>query len=197
MSAEVLLLDVAMDYALDAIDTVRPELLSQSTPCSEWNLRMLLSHACESVAALQEGVCCGRVDLFPTDHHDALVDPTRCLRGRIMHLRDEWVAANGDRSIAVADQLIPLSLMTCAAALEITVHGWDVFRGSGCERPIPAGLAADLLAISPRLVPDDARHRLFAPPVRTAATATPGERLLAYLGRPSAGARSIEMENPS
>jgi uncharacterized protein (TIGR03086 family) len=185
MSTDLALLRRAADYALCAFDTVTPQLLSRPTPCHGWNLHMLLSHTGESVGALGEGLDDGRVGLFPThtDLRDA--DPARVLSVRVKALRDTWIAASDERVVAVADHRLPLSTVVRTAALEIAVHGWDVYQASGHDRPIPIDLAADLLAISSQLVPDEVRHQLFASPIVTADTAGPGERLLAFLGRPS------------
>ena len=75
------------------------------------------------------------------------------------------------------------SLMAAAAALEVTVHGWDVSRACGQRQPIPRALATALLVLAPALVPRAGRHPLFAAPVTVAATAGPSDRLAAFLGR--------------
>jgi hypothetical protein len=49
------LLEPSITYALGAALAVTPELLSRPTPRGEWDLRMLLRHACESLAAFGEG----------------------------------------------------------------------------------------------------------------------------------------------
>ena len=196
MTGEVLLLERASDYAVGAVDTVTPGLLSRPTPCSRWNMRMLLSHLCSSLAALHEGLDSGRVGLFPTEDHDTTADPTSFVRPRVARLLDKWITASDDRMIAVADHRIPLSLMAGLAALEIAVHGWDVFQASGHDRPIPPDVAAGLLTIAGLVVPDDNRHRLFAPPLATSAAASPGEELLAFLGRPAMAARPTRTQTP-
>jgi len=45
------LLEPSINYALGVVQAVTPELLSRPTPCREWDLRMLLRHASESLAA--------------------------------------------------------------------------------------------------------------------------------------------------
>ena len=70
-----------------------------------------------------------------------------------------------------------------AAALEVAVHGWDISRACGQRRPIPPALAAGLLVIAPVLVPGTDRHPLFAAPVTVTTTASPSDRLAAFLGR--------------
>jgi uncharacterized protein (TIGR03086 family) len=184
MSTDDVLLERAVSYAVSAVDTVTPDLLSRSTPCSAWDLRMLLRHGCESVAALHEGLTTGRVALYPTVDDDTTADPTQVLRARVTRLIEDWTAVSAAPAIRIADHLIPRSLMTGAAALEIAVHGWDIAQASGDNRPIPSDLAVDLLGMSQLLVPHGNRHRLFAPSVPTPSSAGPGEKLLAYLGRP-------------
>lgn len=184
MSQDLLgVLDRAVDYALSALDTVTPELLQRPTPCSEWNLRMLLAHVSESIAALQEGIDCRRVSLFPTGTGDVLVDPARDLRRRLTRLRHHRLAAGDEGPIAVADQRLTPSLLWTAAGLEITVHAWDVFRATGRDRAIPRDLAAELLAGTSGWLSACDRHALFAAPLRAPDTAGPGDELLALVGR--------------
>ena len=59
------LLKPSISYALDVALAVTPELLSRPTPCRDWDLRMLLRHASESLAAIAEGIDTGCVGLDP------------------------------------------------------------------------------------------------------------------------------------
>ena len=59
------LLAGALRYALRTVPQVTAEQLTAPTPCRDWDLRQLLLHACDSVAALTEGLCAGRVCLDP------------------------------------------------------------------------------------------------------------------------------------
>jgi len=103
--------------------------------------------------------------------------------------------------VAVGGLPVPAGLVACTGAVEIAVHGWDVSaaRGragceragcerAGCERagcggvrPIPAGLATRMLRLGPLIVVG--REGLFAVPVDVPAQASPGDRLVGYLGR--------------
>src|SRR5260370_16937674 len=66
------LLERAVSYALDSVASVRPALMRRPTPCRGWDLHALLSHACESVEALQEAIATGRVSLAPPPPPPAL-----------------------------------------------------------------------------------------------------------------------------
>ena len=170
-------------YALATLDEVSPALLTRPTPCGEWDLRMLLVHASESVSAIDEGVVGGRVGLYAAGCVDA-DDPTAGFRASVSQLLADWVRLERcPYAIEIADHVIVAPALAGVAAVEIAVHGWDISQASGQRRPIPADLAADLLAVSEYLVPDTNRHPLFADPVTVSASAGSSERLLAYLGR--------------
>jgi uncharacterized protein (TIGR03086 family) len=179
------LLEPSIRYALGVVLGVSPELLSRPTPCQEWDLRMLLRHACESLAAVHEGTKAGRVGLAPGEEDaDVVGDPARAFCVRARALLDTWIGP-GERPTVIDIAGCPLSgrLMASAAALELAVHGWDISQACGRSEPIPPLLAADLLLAARLLVPADDRYPLFAAPVTIAARASPSDRLTAFLGR--------------
>jgi uncharacterized protein (TIGR03086 family) len=180
-----LLLEPSISYALRAVVAVTPELLSSPTPCREWDLRMLLRHASESLAAIAEGIETGCVGLDPAaEHGDLAADPARAFRDCAGRLLDAWTSPGHQRRvIEIAGCPLAASVMAGAAALEVSVHGWDISRACGQRQPIPRTLATGLLAIAPLLIPRADRHPLFAAPVAVPATAGPSDQLAAFLGR--------------
>jgi uncharacterized protein (TIGR03086 family) len=179
------LLEPSIAYALAVATAVTPDLLSVPTPCREWDLRMLLRHASESVTAIGEGVQTGRVGLDPaTEDRDLAADPARAFRDRARRLRAAWTGPGNQRQvIEIAGCPLASSVMAAAAALEVAVHGWDISRACGQRQPIPPALATDLLVMARVLVPPAGRHPLFTPPVSLPATASASDRLAAFLGR--------------
>jgi uncharacterized protein (TIGR03086 family) len=169
------LLEPSISYALGAVLAVRPELLPRPTPCRGWDLRMLLRHASESLAVLGEGLQAGHIGLDPgAEDGDLAADPARVFHDRACQLLDAWATPGHQRRIVeIAGCPLAASVMAATAALEVAVHGWDI---SGV-------LATGLLVVAPVLVPGTGRHPLFAAPLAVAATATPSDRLAAYLGR--------------
>jgi uncharacterized protein (TIGR03086 family) len=179
------LLEPAIGYALTAAAAVMPEFLSCATPCRGWDLRTLLRHACESLAAICEGIDAGCIGLYPdAEGADVASDPARAFRdGAARLLRASAAPVREHEVVHIADRLLPASAMASAGALEIAVHGWDISRACGRCQPIPRALAADLLAIAPLLIPNADRHPLFAAPVSVPPEASPSDRLAAFLGR--------------
>jgi len=179
------LLEPSVSYALGAVVAITPELLSRRTPCRDWDLRMLLRHASESLAAIAEGIETGRVGLDPAaEDGDLAADPARAFRDRAGRLLDAWTSPGYQgQVIEIAGCPLAASVMAGAAALEVAVHGWDISRACGQRQPIPRALATGLLTIAPLLVPRAGRHPLFAAPVTVPATAGPSDQLAAFLGR--------------
>jgi uncharacterized protein (TIGR03086 family) len=83
--------------------------------------------------------------------------------------------------VVVGGLPLPAGIVACTGAVEIAVHGWDVSAALGRGGNIPPGLATRLLALSPLLA--TSREGLFAAAVPVSPGASPGDRLLGYLGR--------------
>jgi uncharacterized protein (TIGR03086 family) len=178
-------LEQALRYALGAAGAVTPALMPQPTPCRGWDLRMLLLHAVESLAALGQGLDSGRVGLYPAvGWPDGAADPALAFRERAAILL-AWcpAAEHGERTVTIAGCPMAAGLLALTGALEIAVHGWDISRACGSREPIPRLLALDLLEVAPLLVAAAGRYPLFAPPVPAGPAADPGDRLTAFLGR--------------
>ena len=179
------LLERALAYCLGAVGAVGPALLPRPTPCGEWDLRRLLHHLNDSLAALHEAVDGGRVALDPAavDGSPA-ANPVRTFRERAARLLGAWSGTVGDdRVVLVGDLPLAAGLVAATGAVELAVHGWDVFQACGQHRPIPDALATALLELCPLLVPAGARAPLFAAGVTAPPSAGPGDRLVALLGR--------------
>ncbi|MET9895901.1 TIGR03086 family metal-binding protein [Streptomyces sp. NPDC006465] len=192
------LLERSLAYALGSVAAVPREGLRRPTPCAEWDLGELLRHLDDSVDALYEGVADGRVGLCPAP---PAADPVCVFRERARALLGAWAAVSVAPSpAAVGDRSMDAGLLAAVGALEVAVHGWDVARACGRARPIPSGLAVELLPVARFVVADADRGVRFADPVGIPSPARPDDVLLAFLGRRpgrdsfSARARSVFRE---
>jgi uncharacterized protein (TIGR03086 family) len=183
---QVRLLERAIGYALGSVAGVAPRLLSRPTPCSDWDLRALLQHVNDSLAALSEAADTGRIGPDPAaDEGDGRrADLATMFRDRARRLLGAWASASHHHQvIAIVDRPLLTSVVAGTGAIELAVHGWDISRACGQHRPIPPTLAADLLAICPLLVTEDTRHPQFAARVAVSPIASTSDRLVAFLGR--------------
>lgn len=178
LSGSVDLLGRALDYTRERLDTVRGDLLDRPTPCADWPLARLLAHMEDSLDAFTEAAG-GAV----------AVHLTTTTEGRVAALQDKACAllgvwgrpAPGDVLVGGLD--LGSKLLVATAALEITVHGWDVGRATGDRTPIPSALARDLLPVALSTVSGADRGMRFARAIDVAPTASYDVELLAFLGR--------------
>jgi uncharacterized protein (TIGR03086 family) len=177
------LLERAVAYTRGSLQLAVGADLDSATPCERWTLRDLLEHMNDSLAAFTEAAEIGYVDLVPvrtTDRGAQLVDR---LRGRACALVAAWAEHPDSDDVVVADRVLRSNVAAAAGSLEIAVHGWDVAQACGVDRPLPAGLALDLLDVVPLVVRADDRPRRFAERVDVPLHARPSTRLLAAVGR--------------
>jgi uncharacterized protein (TIGR03086 family) len=176
------LLEHAVGYTLATAALATPRLLPQATPCAGWDLRALVLHVSDSLGVLTEALQAGQVGAGPAPGDEP--DPVACLHRRARALLGACATADaGGRSVAIGDRELAVNVAAAAGAIEIAVHGWDISAACGARRPVPPGLAAALLPIAPLLIPRATRAGLFADPVPVPAPASPGDRLVAFLGR--------------
>ena len=189
LSGAVELLAGAISYMLCVCAPIGATEMTLPTPCPNWDLAMLLGHLCQSMADLETALRTGRLDLDEPAGR-AGGDPVEALRDGAAQLLCAGYCYGGPECfVAVGDLPMPAGLVACTGAVEIAVHGWDVSAararagrdGGTSQIPIPAALATRMLRLSPLLVAG--REGLFAVPVEVPAQASPGDRLVGYLGR--------------
>jgi uncharacterized protein (TIGR03086 family) len=179
------LLESAVSYALAGAALVTPQLLPRPTPCAGWDLETLLDHLSDSIGVLHEAIAAAGISPGPAQGYGGPGrDPVARLRGQAARLLGACAAAGpAGRRVAIGDRELTASMVAVTGAIEITVHGWDIFAACGAARPVPPGLAAVLLPIAPLVITAGTRPGLFAGPVRLPGPAGPGDQLIAFLGR--------------
>jgi uncharacterized protein (TIGR03086 family) len=176
-TTRVELLERAIGYTRGNLVDVRDDLLGRPTPCSRWDLGTLLDHMVDALDAFA-GASEGLVEVAPvrTDGHVLTV-----LRDKACTLLGAWSSPAATR-VRVGDRALSSRRLLGAAALEVTLHGWDVGQATGSGRPVPEQLAAELLPVAQTLIGDADRPGWFGP-VLPAAGSSQVARLLAFTGR--------------
>lgn len=175
------LLERSLAYTRVMLADVRPDNLRRPTPCAGWTLGRLLVHMEDGLDAFTEAAA-GRVEVAPPPPTDTRVD---ALREKACALLGAWARAR-DTVVRVGDQKLEAALLVATAALEITVHGWDIGQATGRGTPIPPELAQRLLPVAQAVVHPADRGPRFGAALAVPASASHGQRLLAYLGRSEA-----------
>ena len=197
LEGAVELLDRSLAYTRVMLADVRPDLLDRPTPCSGWDLARLLAHMEDGLDAFSEAAA-GRVEVDPVPPTTTRVE---ALREKACALLGAWTAARpvGPVPVGVGGVGLDAPLLVATAALEITVHGWDVGQATGRRTPIPDDLAGGLLAIAEHVIDAGDRGPRFATPRPVAGDAAAGDRLLAWTGRAPdhmTGPRRVKTANP-
>jgi uncharacterized protein (TIGR03086 family) len=178
------LLDDGYAWTGKRIAAVRPSDLSAPTPCAEWNLRQVLNHMLGALdlhldAAIGQPVDRSRsnpdTDRFgaePAAAFDAVAARAARTWRQPGVLDGTWTLPMGP---------VPGSILAMLHLTEVVVHGWDIGRATGENAAVPAELAEPALEFSRGFATEAHRGTAFA--AELAAGHTPGERLVAFLGR--------------
>ena len=177
LTGAVELLDRSLAWTRGGLALVTPDRLGDPTPCAEWDLAALLHHMDDGLDAFTEAAT-GTVSLVPT----AGVPRLESIRAKACALLGWWCEHPPD-DVRVGDLPLPAGLLVGTAALEITVHGWDVHQALGTGRRLPEALAEALLPVAALTVGDRDRPVRFAARVEVPDAAPASRRLLAHLGR--------------
>ena len=178
LEGAVELLERALGYTRVMLTDVGPDNLDAPTPCAGWTLARLLRHMDDSLDAFTEAAA-GRVHVEPAPPTEDRVDS---LRDKACALLGAWTESR-PASVDVGDRQLDAPLLVATAALEVTVHGWDVGQATGRCAPIPDDLASGLLPLAQQIVGPADRGSRFASPCHLSTSTGPSETLVAFLGR--------------
>jgi len=180
LSGSVELLDRSLAYTRVMLADVRPDNLDRPTPCAGWTLGHLLAHMEDALDAFTEAAA-GRVEVEPVPPTTTRVE---ALREKACALLGAWTAARpASEQVEVGDLDLDAPLLVATAALEITVHGWDVGQATGRRTRIPDDLAERLMAVAQHVIDAADRGPRFASPRPAQPDAASDVRLLSWTGR--------------
>lgn len=182
LGGSVELLERALGYTRARLARVDDHLLGRPTPCDGWTLGDLLAHMEDALDAFTEAAG-GEVEVHGGGRAEGRV---AAIQLKACTLLGAWGGpAPGDVVLATSAGGLDLmsTVLVATAALEVTVHGWDVGRATGERVAIPEALARDLLPVAERVVRPEDRGVRFAAPRPVPPGAAYDVRLLAHLGR--------------
>lgn len=180
LTGAVELLERALGYTRGVLAGVTCDDLHRTTPCADWDLGRLLAHMEDALDTFTEAA--GGAVARPQPCPPAALPRVGRLQQKACALLGVWTG-QVPLDVDVGGRDVASELMVATAALEITVHGWDVGEALGGAPPVPEELAERLLGIARQLVQPADRAVRFGPPRLVPPDAGASERLLAFLGR--------------
>ncbi len=177
------------------LETVRPDQWAWPTPCSEWNIRLLVNHMARgnlNFVGLLNGAT--GADFLRLRGADALgADPLAAYTRSVQECAEAFAQAGALQQVVD----YPLGWVPGAQALAIrttdtTIHTWDLARAAGAADTLDPGLVAwiddrmeDIYAgLVETPVAAETTHRFFAAPVAASASGeSRQDQLLRRMGR--------------
>jgi uncharacterized protein (TIGR03086 family) len=181
--------DRAVASTAGIVKAVRPDQADAPTPCTEWDVRDLLSHIIGTLW-LSEALLSDRTPRHPMAPGGL---PGTDLAGQDPAAAYAEASAAALTAASAGDTLTrvhttPLGDMPGPAlagftTLDIVVHGWDLARATGQPAALDDTLAAHVLAFAEQAITPGFRAPRIGPAVPVAADAPLTDRLVAFLGR--------------
>ncbi len=176
-------LDRALAGAGRLIAGIDARQWSAPTPCTEWDVRTLVTHVTSGMltfAALVRG------EPRPDGAGYLADDPVAAYRAAAATMRAAFAAPGAlDRIYQSPIGPAPGSVLVHLRITELLVHGWDLARATGQPPALPEDLAEGELALWRRRFEHGPGDGLPFAPAQTVAAQTPAiDQLAAFLGRP-------------
>jgi uncharacterized protein (TIGR03086 family) len=181
----------AMRLSVEAVARIRDDQWSRATPCAGWDVRALVAHMTSENIGFAAAARGERADrsvwqAVPSD------DPRAAYAASADDVVSAFASAVDEFWLPRIDEsrLFPARRAISFHLLDYAVHAWDVAVSIGAPFAMGSALAAEVLDIAYREVPNGPRRLRptagFRPARPEPESADPQDRLLAFLGRDAA-----------
>ena len=177
----------ALDQAGALIAGVKPDQLSDPTPCDEFDVATLINHLTGAVARV------GSVAAGVQIEGQLIVDakePAEGWVGAFAAARQGAIGAWADDALLAKEFTLPWATLPGAGivsmyALETVLHGWDLAVATGQEHLLDHSLAEAVFPAARQMLPVDIRggEMPFEAVVEVGADASASDRLAGFAGR--------------
>jgi uncharacterized protein (TIGR03086 family) len=180
-------LERAFAAARTVIANVKPDQLSDPTPCATWQVRDIINHVIGNSYYTAAVVDAGEhVDLGETDYTtgDMIAAYDEGIRRALAAFNTPGAL---DKTLKLHFGPLPATAWMGIATTDAFTHAWDISKATGQPTDLDPEFAEQLLAgarqfIQPAFRGAD-RERPFGAEAEPPANATPADRLAAFLGR--------------
>jgi uncharacterized protein (TIGR03086 family) len=186
MEQMVKAVDQALERTAALVAQTNPSNFSNPTPCSGFTVKDVLNHLIGG-NAMYVDVVSGKESAFDGATDRAGDDPS----GAFLASKTAVLEALSDPKVFERNWKFPFGELPPAQGLgilllEATVHGWDLAKGLGVDATIDPTLATTILEGAKQAITPEWRNpegNPFGPAVEVPDSASPTEKLVAFLGR--------------
>jgi uncharacterized protein (TIGR03086 family) len=179
------LLQKAIEQTGGIVSGVKPDQLGDSTPCTDWDVRALLSHTIAAVQLFDDAARAvpfnparfgaDNVGSDPADSYASAAAALNATLGTPGVLDGKWTMPFGE---------VPGTMGAAFATLELTMHGWDVARATG-QQPEWDPAITEVAFTAARMAPAELIRTpgVYGPELTAPEGAPTPDQLAAFLGR--------------
>ena len=181
--------DRAVQSTAGIVKQIRPDQLTATTPCSEWDVKELLNHIIGTLWLCQALFA----DEVPSGEEGPKGLPARDLAGddpsaAYAEAAAAALASAGREGALTSPHQTPLGEMPGPAlagftTLDVLVHGWDLAKATGQCTDLDPELAEHVFGFAGQAFTEETRQFRIGPAVPIADDASVVDRLVACLGR--------------
>jgi uncharacterized protein (TIGR03086 family) len=176
-------LSETFDHTAKVVAGIKPDQLTASTPCRDWDVRQLMAHMLGVVTNTGRGA---RGEALLDDINAVPLDAD--LAGQFRTVADDtlaaWMARGLDGEVNIGAGPRPVIVGVSINLLDTSTHSWDIARATGQDAALPDALATIVLGVAQGFVTDELRRFAgFDPAIPLPADAAPTDQLVAFLGR--------------
>ncbi len=179
-----------LDYQRSAlrglVANVKPDQLSAPTPCTDWDVRDLVSHFVGGAGLFASAFSGEPLDIDPDASMPDLVgdDPLGAFDGAIAAFAGAVDQPGAiDRMLTLPFGTLPGPMVLELLKFDLLVHCWDLATATGQLFDPPADAVEHGLQTAQMMISPELRGGPFGAEVPVATSATPMERLVAFTGR--------------
>jgi uncharacterized protein (TIGR03086 family) len=176
-------LEQTFDRAHTVIGNIRPDQLGDRTPCTDWDVRALLTHVV-GVVSMMGPAARGETPTTPPDQFPLGDDPAAQFRAGADAALDAFRAPGVmDETMNGGAGPMPGAVYAGILMLDTTTHTWDLATATGQAPGLDEACAALALEQARMIVSPELRPGRFGEEVAVPDDAGATEQLVAFLGR--------------
>ena len=179
MTNQVDLYEAAVRHTRAVVAGVKPEQLSNPTPCSEWNVQALMNHLVEGTG-FASGALSG-VGPQPAPTEGSTLEAYDAGTAKVLEIA---------RMAGTLKKLVstPIGEMVggeflAAVFMDTLIHGWDLAKATGQDTRLEPALAESCYSVAVPLAEPGRQGGAFGPGVEVSPDASPQDKLLRLTGR--------------
>ena len=176
----------AIENAAAVVHNIKPDQLSDPTPCMEWDVRALLNHMVGGCEAIVKGASGEPMPSFDEGDHlgdDYVGAFDRAAKSSV----EVWRAPDSfDKTFSTPWGDTPGQILFGLALSDAVVHGWDLARATGQQLTADDETAEAIYTMTTSMLEPKGgypRGDSFGDPVDVPDDAPALDRALGYLGR--------------